>query len=358
VHIKRYLCRNVIVSVMKCPVCGNDCIQYAHELIDRMPEIFAPCSGCKSRTLQKDTPLKEFYYETCDCGKRFIDEVFAHIYIIMVDEGDLAKTDPLKKVGYPLIHPGFALVSAPYLPKKSLVLLSPVISPSTADRIVQEVPEVRGVVKCDHFIPGAVDVNLSKTPQTYQLLAGCDVRADIFYTSTHPVIAYKQQSKLHIEFPRGYDPKIISVGAHVLRKMPRVFVDANSGAGTLGILGGMLGVPHVILNDAWYAAAFWSAYNLQVNKEYLLVEGDVHFIEEYEQMEKHPVVREPVKIAEVRGDQVFEVYQGDFRRLHTVLPHETNILAVLDLFEKGNKEFDTRIQAEWKAQVGGDVFIP
>lgn len=343
---------------MKCPVCGNDCVQYAHELIDKMPEIFSPCSGCKSRTLQKDTPLQELYFETCACGKRFIDEVFAQLYIIMVDEGDLAKTDPLKKVGYPLIHPGFAMVSAPYLPKKSLILLSPDISPSAAERIIREVPEVKGVVKCGHFIPGAVDVNLLKTPQTYQLLAGCDVRADIFYTSTHPVIAYKQQSKMHIEFPRGYDPKIISVGAHVLRKTPQLFIDANCGAGTLGILGGMLGVPHVILNDAWYAASFWSAYNLEVNKEYLLVEDDVHFIEKYEQMEQHPVVQNPVKIAELKGDQFFEVYQGDFRRLYTILPKEGNILTVLDLFEKGDKKFDTQIQAEWKAQVGGDVFIP
>ncbi len=343
---------------MKCPVCGNDCVESAHELIDQMPQIFAPCSGCTSRTLQKDTPLKEFYFETCACGKRFIDEVFAHLYVIMVEEGDLAKTDPLKKVGYPMIHPGFALASAPYLPRKSLVLLSPDISLGTAKRVMEEVPEARGVVKCGQFVPGAVDVDLSNPPRTYELLAGCDVRADIFYTSTQPVITYKQQSKLHIEFPRGYDPKIISVGAHVLRDMPKVFVDANSGAGTLGILGGMLGVPHVVLNDAWYAAAFWSAYNIQVNKEHLLVEEDVNFLQEYDQMETHPVVREPVKIAEVQGEQFFEVYQGDFRRLHTVLPKESKMLAVLDLFEKGDKELDTRIQAEWKAQAGGDVFIP
>ncbi|MDD1677810.1 MAG: hypothetical protein LUO93_01325 [Methanomicrobiales archaeon] len=343
---------------MKCPVCGNDCVESAHELIDKMVEIFAPCSGCKSRTLPKDTPLKEFYYGTCDCGKRFIDEVFAHLYVIMVEEGDLADTDPLKKVGYPLIHPGFALASAPHLPSKSLVLLSPIVSLPTAERIIREVPEVKGVVKCGNFVPGAIDVDLTQTPQTYELLAGCDVRADIFYTSTHPVITYKQQSKLHIEFPRGYDPKIISVGAHILRKMPKVFVDANCGAGTLGILGGMLGVPHVVLNDAWYAAAFWSAFNLSVNKEYLLVEGDVRFFESYEQLERHPVARDPVKIAEITGNQILEVYQGDFRRLHTVLPREGSILAVLDLFEKGDREFDTRIQAEWKAQVGGDVFIP
>ncbi|MDD1673966.1 MAG: hypothetical protein LUP99_06120 [Methanomicrobiales archaeon] len=343
---------------MKCPVCGNDCVKDAHELIERMPDIFAPCPRCKSRTLDKGAPLQEFYYATCDCGKRFIDEVFAQLYITMVEEGDLVPTDPLKKVGYPLIHPGFALTTAPFLPKNSLVLLSPNISPGTAWRIVHEVPEVRGVVKCGHFIPGATDLDLTVPPRTYELLAGCDVRADIFYTPTHPFVVYKQQSKIHIEFPRGYDPKIIGVGACIRRKMPRMFIDADCGAGTLGILAGMLGVPHVILNDAWYAASFWAAYNLQINREYLLVKDDVHFFQKYEDMERHPVVRDPLKIAEMKGDQIFDVYQGDFRMLPTILPKEKEMLTVLDLFEKGDPVFNERIRTEWKAQMGGDVFIP
>jgi ABC-type microcin C transport system duplicated ATPase subunit YejF len=75
-------------------------------------------------------------------------------------------------------------------------------------------------------------------------------------------------------------------------------------------------------------------------------------------MEKHPVVKDPIKVAEMRGEQILEVFQGDFRNLHPLLPKEGSILAVLDLFEKGDKAFDERIKAEWKEHVGGDVFIP
>lgn len=343
---------------MKCPVCGEDCVESAHEIIDQLPSIFTPCPACAGRTFDKSAPLKEqSFREPCPCGKRYIDETFAHIYTIFVEEEVLSLSNPLKDVGYPLIHPGFAMAGAPYLTKDSLVLLSPVVSPTAARRLIREVPEIKGVVKCGRFTPGAVDVDLAKEPRTYQLLAGCDVRADVFYTQAHPVVAYKQQSRLHIEFPRGYDPKIISVSTHIKRLLPRIFVDACCGVGTLGILGGMLGVPRVYLNDAWHAAAFWAGFNLKVNSEFLLVDS-VQILKDYPEMEKHPVRKEPELIAEARGDQHIEVYQGDFRRLHQILPKEREILTVIDLFEKGNSEFNKTIEREWKDRMGGDVFIP
>ena len=49
------------------------------------------------------------YSEPCSCGKRFIDEVFAHMYVIMREEGVLGEDDPLAAVGSPLVHPGFAM---------------------------------------------------------------------------------------------------------------------------------------------------------------------------------------------------------------------------------------------------------
>jgi hypothetical protein len=245
----------------------------------------------------------------------------------------------------------------PYLPRKSLVLLSRQVDRKTADRLMREVPELRGVVKCGDFTPGAVDVDLTTPPRVYELLAGCDVRADIFFTQHSPVVLYKQQSLTHIEFPRGYDPKIVSVGVELRRTMPTVFVDASSGVGTLGILGAISGVRHVILNDAWYAAAYWSAYNVEVNREHLLVEP-VRFLKEYSELQEHPVVVEPVKVAEAEGAQKIEVYQGDFRRLGSVIPKEKSILTVIDLFRKSDPEANRRILEEWRQQVGGEAFIP
>jgi hypothetical protein len=74
-------------------------------------------------------------------------------------------------------------------------------------------------------------------------------------------------------------------------------------------------------------------------------------------MQKHPVAKDPVKIAETEGEQVIEVYQGDFRQLHKVLPAGTELTAI-DLFDKQNKEKIQRIQQEWREKVGGEVFIP
>ncbi len=343
---------------MKCPVCGQDCVRHAHELIEMIPAIFAPCPGCTGRTLNKRKPLPDRTYALpCSCGKRFIDEVFAHMYVIMLEEQLLTESDPLSFVGSPLVHPGFAMETPPWLPVDSLVLLSNRITKPVAERLVAEVPELRGVVRSDSFVPGLHDIDADGIPDTYELLAGCDVRANIFYTQNEPIVTYKQQSVMHIEFPRGYDPKIVSVGVQVRQHNPKVFVDACCGAGTLGIVAGLYDVPHIIMNDAWYAAAFWSAYNLGVNSENLSFD-DIRILFEYEDLMQEPVVKEPKKIAEtVGGDHYFEVWQSDYRLLHQVLPENVD-LSVIDLFDKMVPEKVSSEMEAWKQLVGGEVFIP
>jgi hypothetical protein len=310
------------------------------------------------RVLDKRIPLKSpVIAEPCSCGKRFIDDVFAHMYLIMQEEGDLKSTDPLIMVGAPLIHPGFAMDKPPFLPEKSLVLMSGRVSKKAAIRIYAEVPEVRGVVKTAPFIPGLATVDPDVIPNVYEVLAGCDVRADIFPLATGPLVIYKQQSLVHVEFPRGGYPKIQSVTRHVGTPPVPLFVDACCGAGTLGLSAACLGVPHVILNDAWYASAFWSAFNLEVNRQYLNIDRLKRF-EQIEDMARHPVTREPVKIAETSGKQVIEVYQGDFHLLDRVIPHGAEPVTVLDIFEKNNPFAVSHIISDWQNRIGGDAFIP
>jgi hypothetical protein len=343
---------------MQCPVCGNDCVQKAEDLVATLEAVFAPCEECRGNTVDKTRPPPDLAIaKPCPCGKRFIDDVFIHLYSIMVEEGALSKDDPLKRAGMPLVHPGFAMKEAPYLPNNSLLLLSMVADEKVAERLYREVPELRGVVKCGSFVPGAVDMDLSVTPRVYELLAGCDVRADVFSTQHTPVVAYKQQSLIHIEFPRGYDPKIVNVGVHIRHSLPRAFVDASCGVGTLGIIAAQYGVPHVIMNDAWYAAAFWAAFNLSVNAGSLLG-GEIHILEDYESMASHPVVREPRRIAYSEGKQLVEVFQGDYRNLPPLIPERDRILTVIDLFEKGDEALNRRILSDWRGRVGGEVFIP
>ncbi|MCC7554605.1 MAG: hypothetical protein KO254_00575 [Methanoculleus marisnigri] len=341
---------------MHCPVCGHDCVTDARTLFAELPGRFAPCPDCMGLVYDKRSPPPDIdTAEPCpSCGKRFIDEVFAHIYRMMAAEGDLAGTEPLAAAGTPLVHPGYAMRSAPYLPPDSLVLLTRSAGERAAARLVAEVPEVRGVVRTGAGAPGISDTDAE--PAGHTLLAGCDVRADVFPTRAGPIIVYKQQSVLHVEFPRGRDEKILSIEREIGRHRPRTFVDTCSGAGTLGLAAARAGVPHVIANDAWYAAAFWTACNFGVNREVLGI-GEVAMHRSYDDLRRRPVARDPVLVATAAGAQEIEVYQGDLRLLPAVLPPRIDLTA-LDLFDKADGRKVEEITRAWQVRVGGAIFIP
>jgi hypothetical protein len=326
-------------------------------VLESLPSVFSRCPRCRFRVLDKGAPLQGRYYATpCACNKRFIDEVFAHLYVIMVEEDVLTGKEPLRSVGSPLIHPGFFMTGPPFLPPDSLVLLSPRVTKSVAQRIVDEVPEVRGVVRSGDFVPGVTDATLTAAPRTYERLAGCDVRAGVFPTEAGPLVIYTQQSRMHIEFPRLKNPKIQSVERHLAEKSPAWCVDACAGAGTLGLCAARHGVRGVVLNDAWFAAAFWSAMNLHVNRMFFRI-GEVRMLSTYHAMEEHPIGGEPVRVAEASGEQSITVYQGNLRELWKVLP-PVPVCAILDLFDKSDKTSMSQVLEEWRSLVPGEVFIP
>lgn len=344
-------------STMKCPVCGDDCVWDAHEIIEQIPAVFTGCGDCRLEILDKQQPPPpDSRHEPCRCGKRFIDDVFADLHALLVREGIFSGSEALKEVGSPLLHPGYHILKPPFLPHQSLVLLSRVADRAVAEKMVQEIPEVRGVVRIGDFTPGIVDPLLSAPPRTYELLAGCDVRANIFHTTAGPVVIYQQQSLIHIEFPRGYNPKITTVEQRISRVKPDWFVDACCGAGTLGLTGARHGIPHVVLNDAWYAAAFWAAYNTRVNREFFRVD-EVEIHASYQPLAGHPVGGDPFLVAETEGEQEIRVYHGDFRQLHQVIP-DTLVLAAIDLFDKSDPAANDRVLREWMGKVNGEAFIP
>ncbi|MDD1705934.1 MAG: hypothetical protein LUQ12_02715 [Methanoregulaceae archaeon] len=342
---------------MKCPVCGDDCVKDAHEIIGMIPAVFARCKDCRMKILDKNSPPPpDSFHEPCRCGRRFIDEVFAHLYALLVREGIFSGNEVLREAGSPLLHPGYPFITPPFLPGDSLVLLSRYPDQRVAQMMVDEIPEIRGVVRSGDFIPGVADPGLETPPRSYELLAGCDVRANVFPTKTGPVVIYQQQSTIHIEFPRVHNPKINSVEERIARLRPEWFVDTCCGAGTLGITGARMGVPHVILNDTWYAAAFWAAYNTKVNREFFRVD-EVKIHAEYRSLAEYPVGREPVLIAETVGDQEIRVYQGDLHKLHQVIP-KVPVLAVIDFFDKSDKVTSGAVIRDWMGQVNGEAFIP
>ena len=345
-------------TIMDCPVCGGDCVRPAQEILAALPTRFLPCPSCRMQVLDKRAPLPVLDYpEPCSCGKRFIDDVFAHMYVIMREEGDLLPQDPLIAVGSPLVHPGFAMDRPPFLPEKSLLLLSGKVTEKTARRLVAEVPEVKGVVKTSPGIPGLASHDPDAVHKAHMLLAGCDVRADLFPLGNTTLAVYKQQSVIHVEFPRAGYPKIRAVAARIGKPPARLFVDACSGPGTLGLVAATLGVPHIIMNDAWYAAAYWSAVNIGVNRVFFDI-GEVKISAQYAEMAACPVMRKPKKIAETRGRQAIEVFQGDFRHLGAVIPRDTDPVTALDIFDKQDRGTLNSLLREWQERIGGEVFVP
>ena len=342
---------------MKCPVCGGGCVASAHELIETLPSVFAPCPDCRLRILEKHLPPEDpVVSPICSCGKRFIDDVFVHCWIILREEGIFSGNEPLSAVGMPLVHPGFAMRLPPFLPHSSLVLLSRMVSGDTAKRLVSEVPEIRGVVRTGDFIPGITDPDLRKPPKIYELLAGCDVRAGVFETPAGALVIYLEQSRLHIEFPREYNPKIESVSLSINKFSPQLFIDASCGAGTLGLSAARLGVRGVVMNDAWYAAAFWAAFNVMINSEFLDIDT-VRWHRNYDELKTLPIGDEPILVADTTGTQQISVYHGDMFRLHHVVKTDHSLTAI-DLFNKKDKDAVDHALSIWRKHMAGEILIP
>ena len=345
------------MKIERCPVCGKDCVKDAEILIKEASTRFSSCPACISVPLDKRLPPPGISpADPCPgCGKRFIDDVFSHCHSIMAEEGVIGEDTPLGGIGMPLISPGIWMNSPPFLPERSLILQTRHADCKTAGRLVAEVPEIKGVILDTGQVPGLRNDDLSSS-SVNRLLAGCDVRADIFRSDAGSFAVYKQQSLLHIEFPGCCGPKIMSVEAAVREKKPEVFIDACSGAGTLGIAALLSGVPEVVFNDAWYPAAFWSAVNLHANRN-ISGTGDVR-LRSLPGEERSRVAQGPVKIAETQADgRQAVVLWGDYMNLGESLP-EGRRLAALDLFGKKDRINVEATLSRWKSAFGGDAFIP
>ncbi|MBN1432672.1 MAG: hypothetical protein JW931_07845 [Methanomicrobiaceae archaeon] len=340
-----------------CPVCGKDCISDAEVLIKEAMGRFSPCEECLAIPLDKRLPPPGLPpAEQCPvCRKRFIDDVFSHCHLIMAEGGVIDAETPLGAIGTPLISPGTNMSAPPFLPERSLVLLTRNVDRKTAERLVAEVPEIKGVIGDKGAVPGISGGDFSLTSEN-ELLAGCDVRADIFRTSGGAFAVYKQQSLMHIEFPRGTGPKIQAVESMILKEKPDVFIDACSGAGTLGLVAIITGVPVVVLNDAWYPASFWSAINLYANRGILKLDEVEIFAPPGDPGRR--ISPDSVRIAESSGNnREALVLWGDYMNSGNNIPKGRR-LATIDIFGKDNAAKLKKIISDWKAAYGGDAFIP
>lgn len=257
---------------MKC-YCTENCIHEKEDVLSTVNNLYDKCSSCFNKKLKKSIPLKrqiklsklDKNYGLCEsCGKRHIDIVMAHVLKIMIEKKQISDSASIRKVGVPLITPAIHLNFLPYLSIKSLVIITSFCDKQTADRIIEEVPEIKAIIKGDTNITVG-KVNENKSINFYELLAGCDIRCDIQNTDLGPILIYKNQSKLHIEYPKEESPKIKQL-SEILDKYEKPLVlDAMCGPGTLGIYALKKNAEKVVFNDIYDEALDSLKINLNVN---------------------------------------------------------------------------------------------
>ncbi|MDP1552952.1 MAG: methyltransferase [Methanobacteriaceae archaeon] len=316
---------------LKCK-CGSTCISTAEEILIKAKNTFNPCKNCLKPSIKKFTPISkqislnsfDSQFERCLCGKRHLDLVMAHVLKLMIRENLQSKNATLRNACAPLITPAYPLQASPYLGENSLIVLSPKMNQKCAEKIMEEVPEVKAVIKGEsQNVVGLKDS--SYNPHVYETLAGCDMRCDIMNTPKGPICVHKDQSEIHIEFPSHKSAKITSTSLFIKKNfhnMDFTVIDATSGPGTLGIFSLMAGASKVIFNDLWKPATHMTALNLEVNG------FKVDFFNE--KLEKCMIAC---------GKQ-FKVYNLDIRNLNSVLDEKFD-LCIIDPFPGVNpKEFE------------------
>lgn len=304
--------------------CGDTCIKPISEALKDIELFYKPCKSCKPENIKKFLPLAEQinldeidnYFGSCKCGKRHLDIVMSHVLKVMIDEGIKDKKANLRNSCVPLVTPGYPTDFVPYLSKDSLVILSNEMDKKCAERVLNEVREVKGVLKGD--IRKTVGIKDSDSnPHVYELLAGCDLRCDIIQTSYGALGIYKYQHEIHIEFPKTKSPKIEMLEKALKDYDRPTILDCTCGPGTLGIACLKAGAQKVVFNDIWSPAIETTLINLEVNGFPV----------------KHSGSKEELIIA---SGGKFEVYNMDVRELTNCLDEKFDIcmfdICIIDTF--------------------------
>ncbi len=294
-----------------CPNCGSSsCVATAEKIIAQAPVLYTKCKRCQDLTLDKQSriDLSGLVFEdfSCvKCGKRPIDAVMGHILALAVR--DKRRPDlSLREIGTPLLSPSVPLYASPHLGSRSLVLLTNKQVIAQASRsILRDVPEVKAILYGDPTKTIGI-VHSQIEPYTFQVLAGCDLRADLAVSAYGQLLIYKSQSKIHIE----HDNR---AKMHKLGNLPlagAVVFDALAGPGTLGLMSVLMGAKKVILNDVWHPAINDTYLNMCINEQIL----GLYSINRTQHLD-FDSDRAPILCATARGESTeLELYQGRFEQ--------------------------------------------
>lgn len=310
---------------IKCPTCGSkNCIASPEHVIVASDTLYQKCDTCNDVILDKIAALDLSsikYNDTyCDkCGKRPLDAVMAHILALSCEDQKRPNIT-LREVGTPLLCPGVCTYSAPVLGPNTLIVLTKQQQiANAAHRIVDEVAEVKGVIqRADERTIGLVDSDVP--PYTCDVVAGCDMRADLITSAYGQLLIYKSQSKAHIEHDNTI--KMLKIGSLPIEDS--VVLDGLAGPGTLGLTAVLMGASKVILNDAWLPFIKNAYLNLRVNKHSLGITS----ITKASFDGLKDVATTPYLISKAQTTQCeIELYHGDLREFEDI-PAEADVVLI------------------------------
>ena len=281
--------------IRKCS-CEKNCYTTFENLDEKIENLYE-CENCKDIQIKKFSPLKDMIdfneltrdYKRCVCGKRPLDIVMSHILKIMIEEGIVGAEATLRKNSpIPLSDFYYSNFNPQFINENSLILLHPDFTKEIAAKLINEVPEVKGVLKGS---PQETVGQLNKNSgiNHFELLEGCDIQTNVIRTLINEkIIINKQQSKHHIEVATTTESKLIKLHNYIENNKIKkaLAVDAMCGSGAIGTYLLKYGFEKVIFNDIYSEAIENLKETLKVNgikKDY-----EIHN-EAFEDLEIAPV---------------------------------------------------------------------
>lgn len=255
--------------------CGKDCITDFKNLDEKNEKLYE-CDKCEDIQIKKFSPLKELIdfnelngnYKKCSCGKRPLDIVMSHILKIMIEEEIVPEKATLRRNSpVPLSDFYYSSFNPQFINENTLILLHPDFTLKVAERLMDEVPEVKGILKGS---PQETVGQFNKDSEIkhFELLAGCDVQTNVMRTLIREkIIINKKQSQQHIEVATTTESKLVKLHNYLKNNEIKkgVAIDAMCGSGALGIYLLKFGFEKVIFNDIYPQAIENLCENLEVN---------------------------------------------------------------------------------------------
>ncbi|MBR0270773.1 MAG: 50S ribosomal protein L11 methyltransferase [Methanobrevibacter sp.] len=255
--------------------CGENCITTFGNLDEKIEKL-NECSNCEDIQIKKFSPLKDLIdleildgnYKKCSCGKRPLDIVMSHILKIMIEEEIVPENATLRRNSpVPLSEFYYSSLNPQFINESALILLHPEFTDKVASRLIEEVPEVKGVLKGSPQ-ETVGQLNRNSPINHFELLAGCDMQTNVMRTLINDkIIINKNQSKHHIEVATTTEGKLIKLHNYLRNNEIKkgTAIDAMCGSGAIGIYLLKYGFEKVIFNDIYPQAIENLKENLEVN---------------------------------------------------------------------------------------------